>query len=95
MSAKPVRLAGEIERQAKLAAEHSLKDPESAIYRGASAFRLQNGDYVFCAEQNAKNGFGGFVGFGHVFVRFALGAEQPNGKLERRGFLAQSACEAL
>ncbi len=95
MTAKPVRLSGEIERQAKLAAEYNLKDPSSAMYRMASTYRLENGDYVFCTEQNARNGFGGFTGFKHVFVRFALGANQPTRKVEVRELLAQNACDAL
>lgn len=95
MTATPVRLSGEIKRQARIAAEHNLKDPTSAIYRSRSAHRLANGDYVFCSEQNARNGFGGFTGFKPVFVRFALGARQPIRKFETREFLAQNACDAL
>lgn len=95
MTAKPVRLEGSIERQAKQAAEFNLKDPSSALYRGVAAFRLQNGDYVFCGEQNAKNSFGGLVGFKPFFVRFALGESRPIRKVEERGFFAQEACKAL
>ena len=95
MKAQPVPLTGAVERQGKQAAAYNLKDPSSAIYRGVAAFKLQNGDYVFCGEQNAKNGFGGLVGFKPFFVRFALGASAPDQKVELRGFFAQDACNAL
>ena len=95
MTARPVSLAGEVVRQAKEAASYNLKDPSSARNRGVSAFRLQNGDFVFCGEQNARNGFGGLVGFKPFFVRFALGSTGPTRKVETRGFFAQDACNAL
>ncbi len=95
MTAQPVPLTGAVERQAKQAAAYNLKDPTSAIYRGVAAFKLQNGDYVFCGEQNTRNSFGGLVGFKPFFVRFALGASTPDRKVELRGFFAQDACNAL
>lgn len=95
MTAIPVPLEGAVERQAKQAAAFNLKDPSSATYRGVAVFRLQNGDYVFCGEQNARNSFGGLVDFKPFFVRFALGASGPVRKVEERGFFAQEACKAL
>lgn len=49
----------------------TLKDPDSAKYQDVFAHRLANGAYIFCGRVNAKNGFGGYVGY----VRFiAAGA---------------------
>jgi hypothetical protein len=40
----------------------SLKDPDSGQFRGLKYFR--NGDrHVLCGEVNARNSFGGMVGF--------------------------------
>jgi hypothetical protein len=46
-----------------------MKDPNSAEFRNWHAFESQNGLLV-CGEINAKNGFGGYVGFTH-FVAHA------------------------
>lgn len=47
---------------AKDAMTASLKDPASAKYQDVMAHRYQSG-YVFCGAVNAKNGFGGYMGF--------------------------------
>lgn len=45
--------------------EERLKDPDSAVFRNVSVYRhpKSDGGYVFCGEVNAKNGFGGMVGY--------------------------------
>lgn len=41
-----------------------LKDPESAIFKNVSAFERPDGSLLVCkGEVNAKNGFGGYMGF--------------------------------
>lgn len=52
-----------------------MKDPNSAEFRNWHAFESQNGLLV-CGEINAKNSFGGYVGFTH-FVAHA----SPDGRL--------------
>ncbi len=46
-------------RKAKDALEQQLKDPASVQYKNLEKYR----DGVVCGEYNAKNSFGGFVGF--------------------------------
>jgi hypothetical protein len=57
------------------AAADQMKDPVSAQFRNWHAFTSQNG-LLICGEINAKNSFGGFVGFTH-FVAHA----SPDGRL--------------
>ena len=54
---------------------NQMKDPNSAEFRNWHAFESQNGLLV-CGEINAKNSFGGYVGFTH-FVAHA----SPDGRL--------------
>jgi len=49
----------------------NLKDPESAQFRNWRAYQLSNGHRVICAELNAKNGFGGYVGFEPAYARLS------------------------
>ena len=48
---------------------NQMKDPESAEFRDWHAFQSQKGLLV-CGEVNAKNSYGGYVGFTH-FVAHA------------------------
>lgn len=47
----------------------TLRDPDSARFRGWQGFDLSNGDRIICGKINATNGYGGFVGFTVFFVR--------------------------
>ncbi|GIT95582.1 hypothetical protein JANAI62_22050 [Jannaschia pagri] len=49
--------------------EASLRDPESLRFRHAEGFRTVTGDRIVCGEYNAKNGFGGYVGYQPYYVR--------------------------
>lgn len=47
---------------AKNAVKENLKDPESATFRKLFLVKNQKGEAV-CGEVNAKNSYGGYVGF--------------------------------
>jgi uncharacterized membrane protein YagU involved in acid resistance len=57
------------------AVANQMKDPNSAEFRNWHAFQSQQGLLV-CGEVNAKNSYGGYVGFTH-FVAHA----SPEGQL--------------
>lgn len=48
----------------------SLRDPMSAQYRNFAAYAVGDGQTLLCGELNAKNGFGGYNGFGSFFAVF-------------------------
>lgn len=48
---------------------YSLKDPSSAQFRSLYALSRGMGDDTVCGEVNAKNGYGGYVGFRMFYVR--------------------------
>ncbi len=59
------------ESQKKFAKEmvvSELKDPSSAQFRGLFAITRGRGDDTVCGEINAKNSFGGYVGFRRFYV---------------------------
>lgn len=66
------------------AVANTMKDPNSAEFRDWHAFQSQKGLLV-CGEVNAKNGYGGYVGFTH-FVAHA----SPGGRLLSPPALASS-----
>ncbi|WP_138069841.1 hypothetical protein [Sulfitobacter sp. EhC04] len=41
----------------------SLADPKSAQTSGIQVFQAPNGNRLICGQLNAKNAFGGFIGF--------------------------------
>ena len=47
----------------------TLRDPESAQFKGWQGFDLSNGDRIICGKINATNGYGGYVGYTMFFVR--------------------------
>lgn len=56
---------------AKSAVRNIMKDPESTRFGdGYQAYRLGNGDDVICGSVNAKNSYGGYVGYSPFYVRF-------------------------
>jgi hypothetical protein len=50
---------------AEEAVRNSLKDPDSAMFRGITVYR----DGMVCGQVNAKNSMGGYVGFKLFMVR--------------------------
>jgi hypothetical protein len=48
-------------------AANQMKDPNGAEFRNWHAFESQNG-LIVCGEINAKNSFGGYVGFTHFIA---------------------------
>lgn len=64
----------------------TLRDPDSAQYRGWQGYRLGNGDRVVCGEMNARNGFGGMDGFSPFYLRYsgnAVAMDQRDGQAVR------------
>lgn len=53
---------------AKEKAANSLKDPASAQFRNLFAISRGTGDDKVCGEINAKNSYGGYVGFRMFYV---------------------------
>lgn len=63
-------------KQAEDAVTHNLLDPESARFRDVGV----NGDAV-CGQVNAKNAYGGYIGFRNFYVRpdaLDSGVEPPS-----------------
>lgn len=55
---------------AKSAVQNIMKDPESTRFRnGYQAYQFSNGDTVICGSVNAKNSYGGYVGYKPFYVR--------------------------
>lgn len=94
VSANRIALSPDLEGQARALASRDLIDPESTRFRGLRAWRLSNGDVAVCGEQNARNRFGGYVGFQPLYLRFTPGSAPVLNSLKRE-FLARSACGAL
>ena len=94
LSANRINLSPDLDRQSRVLASGDLIDPESTRFRGLRAWRLSNGDIAICAEQNARNRFGGYVGFQALYLRFTPGTTPVLNSLKRE-FLAQTACGAL
>lgn len=80
--------------EAALAATRAeLKDPESARFRNLRAFMQGNGLMAVCGEVNAKNSYGGYIGF-QPFTATIKGAVLPDGPRDIGGRAAiQVSCE--
>ncbi len=66
------RIAG-LQVQAKAAMNNLLKDPQSAKYKDVEAYLVAGvpnvpDAYAFCGRVNAKNSFGGYMGFQHFIA---------------------------
>lgn len=94
LTANRIALSPGLEAQAKSLASRDLIDPESTRFRGLRAWQLSNGDIAVCGEQNARNRFGGYVGFQALYLRYSPGHAPVLNSLKRE-FLAQTACGAL
>lgn len=65
-----------------------MKDPSSAEFRG-DFHRSLNGvdDYVVCGEVNAKNSYGGYVGYKHYYqIAGELPQIAPDNSFEFEGY---------
>lgn len=65
----PLPVTSEQDRTAQSVVKGVLKDPYSAQFGAMSAFQLDNGDQVYCGQVNAKNSYGGYIGYKTFFVR--------------------------
>lgn len=65
----PVRLTDALEAAARMAVQQTLKDPGSAQFQPARwAFYDPTGGTIVCGAVNAKNSFGGYVGFAPYYA---------------------------
>ena|SRR6185503_9265874 len=55
-------------RDEENAVREHLNDPRSAQFQNERSLTNKNGNKVVCGEVNAKNGFGGYVGFTRFYV---------------------------
>lgn len=67
---KPIKLSTSQEQAVKAAVTYDLKDPASAQFRPMVAGVIEGGTSItVCGEVNARNSFGGYVGFKSYFVQ--------------------------
>ena len=66
-----VALPGPVQQTVAQAVANQVKDPNSAEFRNWHAFESQKG-LLICGEVNAKNSFGGYVGFVHFVAHASL-----------------------
>jgi len=70
VSTKPNRLtASEVKFVQSVVAEQS-REPEAVRFRNLYSFVTSAGDTIVCGEVNAKNAYGGYVGYRPMWVRF-------------------------
>lgn len=88
-------MSPELQAKARSVASYNLVDPDSAAFRNTRGYQLDNGQIAFCGERNARNRFGGFVGFQPFYVRFDPNASSDKPMNEQKEVLAQSVCTGL
>jgi hypothetical protein len=64
----PVAIAASPGEIAQEAVRNHLKDPDSARFRNVTIIRVEPDGAVVCGEVNAKNSYGGYVGFRRFVV---------------------------
>ena len=70
VSTKPHKLSSnEINFAKNIIAEQS-REPEAVRFRNLYGFSTNTGDTIVCGEVNAKNAYGGYVGYRTMWVRF-------------------------
>jgi len=55
------------------AVKYELKDPDSAQFRNLFSVEAMSGEQAICGEYNARNSFGGYVGFKKFAARIRGG----------------------
>ncbi len=70
IATEPYRLSASDINIAKSAVAEESTDPEAARFRNFSGYKTSAGDTIVCAEVNAKNAYGGYVGYRPMWVRF-------------------------
>jgi hypothetical protein len=71
VSTKPMTISAVDRHIVETGISNAHRDPESTKFRSMRAYRLSNGDRVFCGESNAKNGFGAYVGYSPFYIRMS------------------------
>lgn len=88
-SASRSALPTSIVAQSKASILGRLKDPDSALFRNEAGFVTSRGDQIVCGEYNAKNSYGGYVGYTAYYFRYVDGKQLG----DLRGGRATQACE--
>lgn len=65
----PVSLSASQENMVKTAISELTREPEATRFRNIRGFRSSGGDLIVCGEANAKNAFGGYVGYTPMWIR--------------------------
>lgn len=84
----PAAISPNDEALAKAGIASSLRDPSSAQFRNLHGYATSQGDRIVCGEYNAKNGFGGYVGFASFYARLR-GETVANTQID---YMADAAC---
>ena len=65
-----IRLSSKQVATAKSAIAEQSREPEAVRFRNLVGFKSSAGDIIVCGEVNAKNAYGGYVGYRPMWVRF-------------------------
>lgn len=75
VSTKPAKVSGQDQAMIISGLKDGLRDPESAQFRDWQGYQLSNGQRVVCVQLNARNGFGGYVGYQQHYIRLGSAGE--------------------
>lgn len=90
---QPVTPSGAMIAKLKSTIDSGLRDPSSAQYRGFVAYAIGEGDTLLCGELNAKNGFGGYVGFNAISAIFDASGTLESYRVDASGQWPAAATE--
>ena len=65
----PTTLSERQEITFKSAIAELTREPEAVRFRGFRGYNTSDGDLIVCGEANAKNAFGGYVGYTPIWIR--------------------------
>ena len=57
----------------KSAVSYAMKDPESTKFREITVHKKSSGPYMVCGQINAKNSYGGYIGYQGFMVSVGSG----------------------
>jgi hypothetical protein len=69
ITTSPLKLSKSETALVKTLVSETTRDPESVRFRFLTGYRASNGDTIICGEANAKNAYGGYVGYTPLWVR--------------------------
>jgi hypothetical protein len=69
VTTSPAKLSKSEIALVKTLVSETTRDPEAVKFRFLTGYRASNGDMIICGEANAKNAYGGYVGYTPLWVR--------------------------